>query len=112
MSQHNIPDGLSHEIWQLYAGGHTTDEIKARLIKRDLNQEMVAEVIGVVREMRLKRKRSRGLITTGIGAVVLVSAFITTYALSVNGMPTALALYGLTSVGVGLLFTGMVLYFG
>jgi hypothetical protein len=112
MSQHNIPDGLSHEIWQLYAGGHTTDEIKARLYKRELDTGMIDEVVGVVREMRLKRQRGRGLITAGIGAFVLVSAFIVTYILSINGMPTALSLYGLTSVGIGLLFMGMVLYFG
>jgi uncharacterized membrane protein (UPF0136 family) len=89
---------FSHEIWQLYAGGHTTDEIKARLYKRELDPGMIDEVVGVVREMRLKRQRGRGLITAGIGALVLVSAFIVTYILSINGMPTALSLYGLTSV--------------
>ena len=112
MNHHNIPDGLMHEIWQLYAGGHTTDEIVARLEKRDLDPEMVKEVVLTVRGLRLKRKRSQGLIVTGIGAVVLVSAFIVTYILSINGYSTSLALYGLTTIGIGLLFTGMVLYFG
>jgi len=112
MKQHNIPDGLTHEIYQLYAGGHTTDEIYARLEKRDLDPEMVKEVVKTVRDIRLKRKRSQGLIVTGVGAVILVSAFLITYVLSVNGYPTGFALYGLTTLGVGLLFTGMVLYFG
>lgn len=112
MNQHHIPDGLAHEIWQLYAGGHTTDEIKSRLKKRELEPEMVDEVVHTVREMRLKKKRSQGLIVIGIGGTLLVSAFIVTYILSVNGFPTSAALYGLTSLGIGFLFTGMVLYFG
>jgi hypothetical protein len=112
MGQHHIPDGLAHEVWQLYAGGHTTDEIKSRLLKREYDPEMVDEVVLAVREMRWKKKRSQGLILTRVGAVVLVLAFVTTYILSINGYPTSLALYGLTTVGIGLLFTGMVLYFG
>lgn len=112
MNQHNIPDGLTHEIYQLYSGGHTTDEIISRLEKRELDMEMVRDVVKTVREIRLKRKRSQGLIFTGVGAVILVSAFLVTYALSVNGYPTGFALYGLTTLGIGLLFVGMVLYFG
>lgn len=112
MSQHNIPDGIMHEIWQLYAGGHTTDEIISRMEKRELDMDMVKDLVKTVREIRLKRKRSQGLILTGIGAVVLVLAFIVTYILSRNGMSTELALYGLTTAGIGLLFAGMVMYFG
>lgn len=112
MSTHNIPDGLTHEIYQLYAGGHTTDEIVSRLEKRGLDMEMVRDVVKTVRDMRLRRKRSQGLILTGVGAVVLVLAFLITYILSVNGYPTGFTLYGMTTIGIGLLFTGMVLYFG
>jgi hypothetical protein len=112
MSTHNIPDGLTHEIYQLYAGGHTTDEIVARLEKRGLDMDMVHDVVKTVRDIRLKRKHSQGLILTGIGAFVLVMAFLITYILSVNGYPTGFTLYGMTTLGIGLLFTGMVLYFG
>ena len=112
MSAHNIPDGLSHEVYQLYAGGHTTDEIMSRLEKRGLDMDMVGELVKTVREMRLRRRRSQGLIICGVGALVLVLAFLTTYVLSVNGYPTGFTLYGMTTIGIGLLFVGMVLYFG
>lgn len=112
MSTHNIPDGLTHEVYQLYAGGHTTDEILSRLEKRGLDMDMVGELVRTVREMRLRRRRSQGLIVCGVGAVVLVLAFLITYVLSVNGYPTGFTLYGLTTLGIGLLFVGMVLYFG
>jgi hypothetical protein len=112
MNQHHIPDGLAHEVWQLFAGGHTSDEIKSRLQKREIPQEVIEEVVTTVRSMRMKRRRGQGLILAGIGSVVLVMAFVVAYVLSRNGCDTAVALYGLTTIGIGLLFTGMVLYFG
>ncbi len=112
MSTHYIPDGLTHEVYQLYAGGHTTDEILSRMQKRGLDMEMVRDLVKTVRDVRLRRRRSQGLILVGVGAVVLVLAFLTTYVLSINGYPTGYTLYGMTTIGIGLLFTGMVLYFG
>lgn len=112
MSTHNIPDGLAHEVYQLYSGGHTTDEILSRFEKRGLNMEVARDVVKSVRDVRMKRKRSQGLIFCGVGALVLALAFLTTYILSINGYPTGFTLYGLTTVGIGLLFVGMVLYFG
>lgn len=112
MNQHHIPDGLAHEVWQLFAGGHTTDEIKARLEKREISREVIDEVVGTVRAMRLKKRRGQGLVLAGVGSVVLVMAFLVAYVLSRNGYDTEVALYGLTTIGIGLLFTGMVFYFG
>ncbi|MFN8699428.1 MAG: hypothetical protein ACK500_04635 [Flavobacteriales bacterium] len=112
MSEHHIPDGLTHEIYQLYEGGHTTEEIRARLLARHLDGVLVDEMIYTVREMRQKRRRSRGMIFCGIGAVVLVSAFLITFILHNLNMDTGIALYGLTTLGVTLLFIGMIFFFG
>lgn len=112
MNQHHVPDGLAHEVWQLFAGGHTTDEIMSRLLKRDIPREVAEEVVKTVKAMRMKKRRGQGLILSGIGSVVLVLAFVVAYILSKNGCDTAVALYGLTTIGIGLLFTGMVFYFG
>lgn len=111
MNQHNIPDGLPHEVYQLFAGGHTSEEIKSRLLKRELDPDMVDEVVKVVRDVRQRRKRNQGLVATAIGSALLLIGFVLSYILSTKGLPTGFALYGLTSLGITSLFTGMVLYF-
>lgn len=112
MSQHNYPDGLFHEVWQLYEGGHTTDEILGRLQKRELNLEMVEAVMSKVKTLRDGKKRRRGLRLVIAGGSTLVFAFLVTFLLHIAHVDTNLPLYGLTTVGIGLLFSGMVLYMG
>lgn len=112
MSQHNVPDGLFHEVWHLYSSGHTSDEIMNRLMKRELDLEVVEAVMSKVKGIRDQKKRSRGLVFSIIGGVALVLAFLLSYILHQFGYPTDLTLYGLTTVGIGFLFAGMVLYMG
>jgi hypothetical protein len=112
MADHNIPDGLFHEVYQLYAGGHTSDEILSRLIKREVSMDVAEAVMSKVKTMRWARRRRIGLRLIIGGGSCLVSAFLITYILHQFNIPTDLALYGLTTVGVGLLFTGMIFYMG
>ena len=112
MSNHHIPDGLTHEIYQLFEGGHTTEEIRHRLLARGLHNELVQDVVGTVQQMRLRRRRSRGMLFTGIGAVVLISAFLVTFILHSMDKDTGVALYGMTTAGITLLFIGMIFFFG
>jgi predicted phage tail protein len=112
MSEHHIPDGLTHEVWQLFTGGHDSEEITARLRKRDIDEETIEQVVKTVREMRQARGRRQGLRAAGVGAVLLVMAFFVTYILSANGLPSDWALYGLTTLGAAVLFVGMMLYMG
>ncbi len=112
MTEHNIPNGLMHEAYQLYEGGHTTDEIKARFEARGLEPLLVTEVVETVRAIRLKKRRSRGLTLTIVGSMVLVSAFLITYILHHFNVNTDIPLYGLTTLGIALLFTGMVYFMG
>ena len=46
MAEHNIPDGLMHEAYQLFEGGHTTDEIRSRFESRGYDIALVDELIG------------------------------------------------------------------
>lgn len=112
MAEHHIPDSLTHEVYQLFDGGHTSEEIRQRLLVRGIKEELVEEIVLTVKTMRLKRRRSRGLIFTGIGAVVLVAAFAVTFILHSMDLDTGISLYGLTTLGVTLLFIGMVFFFG
>jgi hypothetical protein len=112
MSETNIPNGLMHEAYQLYEGGHTTDEIKARFAARGLEPAMVSELVETVRSVRLKKRRGRGLMLTIIGGGVLISAFLITYILHHFNINTDIPLYGLTTLGIALLFTGMVYFMG
>ncbi len=75
MSQHNIPDGLFHEVWQLYSNGHTSDEILARLMKREVDLEVAEGVMSKVKTIRDAKRRSRGLVLCIIGGSLLIMAF-------------------------------------
>ncbi|MEZ4798704.1 MAG: hypothetical protein R2809_02775 [Flavobacteriales bacterium] len=111
MSQHHIPDGLFHEVWQLYETGHSSDEILARLIKRGTDLDVAEAVMSKVKHMRTSKKRARGFYFFLAGGLTLVAAFMTTFLLYQTNSDTGIALYGLTSVGITLLFIGMVHYF-
>lgn len=112
MAHHIIPDGLFHEVYQLYAGGHTSEEILARLTKRDVPLDIAKAVMTKVKSLRWARRRRIGLRLAIAGGACLISAFLITYILHQFNIPTDLALYGLTTAGVGLLFTGMIFYMG
>jgi CHASE2 domain-containing sensor protein len=109
---HHIPDGLIHEVWQLYEGGHSSDEILSRLLKRNVNMDVAEAVLSKVKLMQDARKRRRGLRLVIAGGIVLVSAFLITFLLHVAGFDTNIPLYGLTTIGIGMLFTGMIFYMG
>jgi hypothetical protein len=112
MNQHHLPDGLFHEVWQLYEGAHSTEEITNRLKKRDLSDETIEEVCRKVRYMRFAKRRRIGLSLCIVGGASLFLAFLTTYILHQMNINTDFALYGLTSWGVLCLFAGMVMYMG
>lgn len=110
MSQHHLPDGLFHEVWQLYENGHTSDEILARLMKRGTDLEIAEAVMTKVKTMRTAKKRSKGLLFLIVGGSTLIMAFFVTFILYQLDMSTGPALYGLTSLGISLLFIGMIYY--
>jgi hypothetical protein len=112
MNEHHIPDGLMHEAYQLFEGGHTSDEVMARFIARGYQEEQVNDLVQTVKGIRLKKRRSRGVVYAGIGAVTLVMAFVMTYTLHHFQINTDMALYGLTTLGITLLFIGMIQFMG
>lgn len=112
MSQHHFPDGLFHEVWQLYEGGHSSDEILNRLQKRGVDLDAAEAVMSKVKHLRDSKKRRRGLRLVIAGGATLVFAFLVTFLLHQASVDTNIPLYGLTTVGIGLLFTGMVFYMG
>lgn len=109
---HHIPDGLMHEAYQLYEGGHTSEEILTRFMNRGIDAGIAEEVLSTVKAKRLKIRRGRGLIFAGLGGFVLISAFLITYTLHQFGYSTDWALYGLTTLGIVLLFIGMIYFMG
>lgn len=112
MTEHNIPNGLFHEAYQLFECGHSSEEVKARFEARELDPALIDELVSTVRAIRMKKRRARGVIFSGIGAVTLVLAFGITYALHHFGINTDIALYGLTTLGITFLFIGMIFFMG
>ena len=109
---HHIPDGLMHEAYQLYEGGHTSEEILTRFMNRGIDAGLAEEVLTIVKSKRHKIRRARGVIFAGIGVFMLISAFAVTYILHQFGYPTDWALYGITTLGIVFLFIGMIYFMG
>jgi hypothetical protein len=112
MAEHHIPDGLMHEAYQLFEGGHTTEEVRSRFLSRGFEAALVDELVATVKAVRFKKRRARGLVFSGIGAVLLVMAFVLTYILHQSGIDTDMALYGMTTLGITFLFIGMISFMG
>jgi high-affinity Fe2+/Pb2+ permease len=74
--------------------------------------DIAEAVLFKVKSMQDARKRRRGLRLVIAGGATLVSAFLITFLLHVAGVDTNIPLYGLTTIGIGMLFTGMIFYMG
>jgi hypothetical protein len=81
-------------------------------MNREVDLEIAEAVMSKVKTIRDTKRRSRGLMLCIIGGTMLVMAFFVTYILHQMNIKTDIALYGLTTLGIGFLFTGMIFYMG
>lgn len=84
------------------------EQIRSELQKQNINDSSLNEIINYVKGFRIRKKRNRGFIFTGIGVTLLTLGFLLTMILINLGVNHNLALYGLTSIGIVFVMTGMI----
>lgn len=108
----SIQQGKVHEVIAgLLGRGATNEEIEAELVQQGHDTRFAHDIVAEVSKLYYARRRTQGLAFILAGAAVcFVSCLL---ALTHTGTQEQLrmALYGLTSVGVGLAFWGFMKVF-
>ena len=103
----DIKQQLFNHAYHLKEMGSTFDEAAIALSQLCDNKELVEEVIKEVRETYYKTKRSEGMVKIGIGATLILVGFVITCSNFHSNQSFSFAMYGLTSIGILIVFWGL-----
>lgn len=106
------PDAMVELAIELFNQGNTTEEITAKLRSKEANENQLQQALAAIKALRITKRRNKGFIWCGIGCFLLVAGCMLTFIQHSNGQSIRLALYGFTTIGVGILLKGLVDVFG
>lgn len=95
---------LSEQIMELLNRGRKREQIVSELLSSGHEAYYVKKLVEETYKMRLGKLRQQGLVLILIGAIICLLSCILTMTTSHSTMP--FVLYGLTSVGVIIVFAG------
>jgi hypothetical protein len=101
---------LALKAYQWFGRGMTTQQMEAELVKEGIDERHVAEMLRELKKLYYAKRTSQGLVLILIGAIICLTSCIVTFFSSYSSM--SLALYGLTSIGVVIVFAGLMKIFG
>jgi hypothetical protein len=104
-----------HEIWdELYAiarnsfhDGITGDKLEQLLMQHSSDHAMIFAVIKKMKSDYYEKRRNEGLLIIAVGAVFILAGFIITCFNYHDNKPFSFAMYGLTTIGIGIMFYGL-----
>ncbi len=88
--------------------GLTNEEILQRLLETGLPNEVAQQQLDEWKKIRNEKKRNSAFIYCGIGIFLLTTGFFFTLLLFNSNSNFNFALYGLTIIGLVLVFKGMI----
>lgn len=97
-----------HLAHTLQKKGLNYDEISLQLREKGAPETLMQEIIEKVKSIRFIKKRKTGFACCGIGVALLIVGCMITLFLYSSGGDIKFAMYGLTSVGVVLIFKGLI----
>lgn len=102
---------LSREILTLLSNGQSREDIETTLVQKGHDEWFVKEIVQETVKLRNAKNRSQALSLILAGALICFLSFILTItsAFSHNSFP--IVLYGLTSIGILVVFAGFVKIF-
>lgn len=107
MSTVQLQDVFQH-IHTLKQQGLTNEEIVQRLLETGLPNEVAQQQLDEWKKIRNEKKRNAAFIYCGIGIFLLTTGFFFTLLLFNSNSNFNFALYGLTIIGLVLVFKGMI----
>jgi hypothetical protein len=97
-----------NKVIALKQEGLSMEQIKEKLLQSGVPINLTEETITEWKKIRNEKKRNNGFIYSGIGIVLLSTGFLFTLLLFNSSGPYHFALYGLTIIGLILVFKGMI----
>jgi hypothetical protein len=88
--------------------GLNTEEILQRLLETGLSSDAAQQYFSEWKKIRTEKKRNSAFVYCGIGVFLLTTGFIFTLFLFNSNSNFNFALYGLTLIGLVLVFKGMI----
>lgn len=85
--------------------------IESRLQKEGLDESVISEVFKEVKRIKNAKRTQTGNMLLVIGAILMILGFATCIFQHYNEGSMSFALYGLTMVGLSILFAGLVMIF-
>jgi hypothetical protein len=93
-------------VLRMLEDGTSREQIEQQLVDKGHDRRFAQEIVAEVYTLRNARRRSKGLVLVLVGAVVCFLSFILTITGAFSGEAFNYVLFGLTSVGVIVVFVG------
>ena len=106
---HNLREQIDYKqlrLWQ--EQGYNPEDFVHLLKKEGISEEDAQSIIQGFKKQRVEKKHSIGLMFCGSGGCVLLTSFLITFILFDTDHSFAFYLYGLTFIGIILVFKGMI----
>ncbi|HMO32192.1 MAG TPA: hypothetical protein PKE63_09495 [Lacibacter sp.] len=94
------------QLWK--QEGVPLSQMEQRLLEQETAPELAAEALQELKRQQTDKKRFSGFMCCGIGGGLLFASFLTTLLLFDTEHSFAFYLYGLTLIGVTVVFKGLV----
>jgi len=109
----NTPDTLSLTQYMLglLNKRQTRDEIVSELLQKGHDEEFIKSLLHETIKQRYAKMRSQGLVCILAGAIICLLSFALTITSSYTHLSFPFVLYGLTSLGILVIFAGLVKLF-
>ncbi|MEI8279078.1 MAG: hypothetical protein WCG87_04890 [Bacteroidota bacterium] len=111
MSQEIQSASLSAHILSLLNNGQSKDEIVTALVQKGHEEYHVTELLKEVAKLRDAKNRSQALALVLVGALICLASCIMTLTGSFTHSNFSFVLYGLTSLGIIVVFAGLMKVF-
>lgn len=106
---HHVREHIYYkQLLQWQELGHKTEDFAHLLKNEGISDEDAQSIILWFKKQRVEKKRSIGLMFCGSGGCVLLASFLITFILFDTDHSFAFYLYGLTFIGIMLVFKGMI----
>jgi hypothetical protein len=103
----NITTELYSLANQYLAGGMEFELIREKLLQRCGNEDIVSSILSHVKKEYYLQRREEGTAILGVGLVVILTGFVITCFNYHSNQSVTFTMYGLTSLGILIVFWGL-----
>ncbi len=107
----NQQESISEYVISLLNNGQRREEIEAQLMEKGHEETFVKEIVVESIKLRDSKRRSQALALVLSGAVICFLSFLLTITSSFSHGSFGFVLYGLTSLGIVVVFAGLMKVF-